>query len=38
MPSFLVAKRDAASTAAFVSDLAGRVKNCVQISTDGLRT
>jgi IS1 family transposase len=38
VPSFLVGKRDAASTQAFISDVAGRLKNRVPISTDGLRT
>lgn len=38
VPSFLVGKRDAESTRAFISDVAGRLKNRVQISTDGLRT
>lgn len=38
VPSFLVGKRDAQSTRAFISDVAGRLQNRVQISTDGLRT
>lgn len=38
VPSFLVGKRDAASTQAFIADVAARLKNRVQISTDGLRT
>jgi IS1 family transposase len=38
IPSFLVGKRDAESTHAFISDVAGRMKNRVQVSTDGLRT
>jgi IS1 family transposase len=38
VPSFLVGKRDAACTQAFISDVASRLKNRVQISTDGLRT
>lgn len=38
VPSFLVGKRDAASTQAFISDVAARLKNRVQISTDGLRS
>jgi len=37
IPSFLVGKRDAVNTNAFVSDVAARLKNRVQISTDGLR-
>lgn len=37
VPSFLVGKRDAHSTHAFIADLASRLKNRVQISTDGLR-
>ena len=38
VPSFLVGKRDAACTQAFISDVAARLKNRVQIWTDGLRT
>jgi len=38
VPSFLVGKRDAACTQAFISDVAARLKNRVQISTDGLRS
>jgi IS1 family transposase len=38
VPSFLVGKRDAASTQAFIDDVAARLKNRVQISTDGLRS
>ena len=38
IPTFLVGKRDAASTHAFISDVASRLKNRVQVSTDGLRT
>jgi IS1 family transposase len=37
IPSFLVGKRDAANTNAFVSDVAARLRNRVQLSTDGLR-
>ncbi len=37
VPSFLVAKRDAASATEFVHDLAKRLPNRVQITTDGLR-
>jgi IS1 family transposase len=36
VPSFYVGKRNAESAAAFVSDLAARVRGRVQISTDGL--
>jgi len=38
VPSFMVGKRDAATTNAFIADVAARLKNRVQISTDGLRT
>jgi IS1 family transposase len=38
VPSFLVGKRDNASTRAFIADVASRLKNRVQISTDGLRS
>jgi IS1 family transposase len=38
VPSFFVGKRDAACTHAFISDVASRLKNRVQISTDGLRS
>lgn len=38
VPSFLVGKRDAESAQAFISDVAKRLKNRVQISTDGLRS
>jgi IS1 family transposase len=38
VPSFLVGKRDAASTHAFINDVAGRLINRVQITSDGLRT
>jgi IS1 family transposase len=38
VPSFLVGKRDAACTQAFISDVASRLRNRVQISTDGLRS
>ena len=37
VPAFRVGKRDAATANAFVQDVAGRMKNRVQISTDGLR-
>lgn len=37
IPSFLVGKRDAENTNAFVADVAARLRNRVQISTDGLR-
>lgn len=38
VPSFLVGKRNAECTQAFISDVASRLKNRVQISSDGLRT
>ncbi len=38
VPSFMVGKRDAATTHAFIADVARRLANRVQISTDGLRT
>lgn len=38
VPSFLVGKRNAECTQAFIADVASRLKNRVQISTDGLRT
>lgn len=37
VPSFKVGKRDAATANAFVADVASRVKNRVQISSDALR-
>lgn len=37
IPSFRVGKRDAQNTNAFVADVASRLRNRVQISTDGLR-
>jgi IS1 family transposase len=37
VPSFKVGKRDSATANAFVSDVASRMANRVQISTDGLR-
>jgi IS1 family transposase len=37
IPSFLVGKRTAENTNAFVSDVAARLRNRVQLSTDGLR-
>ncbi|HEV2387993.1 MAG TPA: hypothetical protein VGS20_12145 [Candidatus Acidoferrales bacterium] len=37
VPSFKVGKPDAATANAFVSDVAGRLKNRVQISSDALR-
>ena len=36
-PAFKVGKRDAATANAFMQDVAGRMRNRVQISTDGLR-
>lgn len=38
VPSFLVGKRDEVCTRAFIDDLASRICNRVQITTDGLRT
>jgi hypothetical protein len=38
VPSFLVGKRDTASTQAFIADVAARLKNRVQISSDGLHS
>jgi IS1 family transposase len=38
VPTFLVGKRDAAHTHAFIADVARRLANRVQISTDGLRS
>jgi IS1 family transposase len=38
VPSFMVGKRDAATTHAFIADVARRLQNRVQISTDGLRS
>lgn len=37
IPAFLVGKRTGESTCAFIADLASRLRNRVQISTDGLR-
>ncbi len=37
VPSFKVGKRDLATAKVFVDDLAGRLRNRVQISSDGLR-
>jgi transposase-like protein len=37
IPSFTVGKRDAYHAKAFMSDLSGRLKNRVQISSDGLK-
>jgi IS1 family transposase len=37
VPSFLVGKREETTTRAFIRDLASRLKNRVQLSTDGLR-
>ena len=37
VPAFRVGKRDGATADAFLKDVAGRLKNRVQISTDGLR-
>ena len=38
IPTFMVGKRDAATTNAFIADVAKRLRSRVQISTDGLRT
>lgn len=38
VPAFKVGKRDAQTTNAFVSDVASRLRNRPQISTDGLRS
>jgi IS1 family transposase len=37
VPSFLVGERDAKSARVFIEDLAGRLKNRVQLTTDGLK-
>lgn len=37
IPSWLVGLRDGAHASAFVTDLAGRLRNRVQVTTDGLR-
>src|ERR1035441_6370901 len=37
IPSFIIGKRDGYHAKAFMSDLAGRVKNRVQISSDALK-
>ncbi|HEY2406756.1 MAG TPA: IS1 family transposase [Polyangiaceae bacterium] len=37
VPSFMVGKRDAATTEAFIADVARRLSNRVQITTDGMR-
>ncbi len=37
VPSFLVGKRDNANTKAFIADVARRLRDRVQVSTDGLR-
>ena len=37
VPSFLVGKRDSIHANAFISDLASRLENRIQISSDGLR-
>ena len=37
VPSFKVGKRDIRTAQAFVSDMAGRMRNRVQLSSDGLR-
>jgi len=37
IPTYLVGKREAANTNLFIADLAARLRNRVQLSTDGLR-
>ena len=37
VPSFLVGNRDARSAMMFIEDLAGRIKNRIQLTTDGLK-
>jgi IS1 family transposase len=37
VPTFLTGKRDAATANAFIKDLAARLRNRVQVTTDGLR-
>jgi IS1 family transposase len=37
VPSFMTGKRDEATTDAFIRDLAGRIRDRVQITTDGLK-
>ena len=37
MPTWLVGRRDAYTAHAFIHDLAGRLRNRVQLTTDGLR-
>ncbi len=38
IPSFLVGKRDAVCTNIFINDVARRMRNRIQVTTDGLRT
>jgi IS1 family transposase len=38
VPSFMTGKRDADTANAFIKDLAARLRNRVQVTTDGLRT
>jgi hypothetical protein len=38
VPAFMVGRRDSATTHAFIADVARRMANRVQISTDGLRS
>jgi IS1 family transposase len=38
VPSFLVGKRDQVTTNAFIHDLAGRLQNRAQVTTDGYKT
>jgi len=37
VPSFMVGNRDAQSARTFIDDLAGRLRNRIQLTTDGLR-
>jgi IS1 family transposase len=37
VPSFMVGNRDARSALTFIEDLAGRLKNRIQLTTDGLK-
>lgn len=38
VPTFITGKRDATTANAFIQDLAARLRNRVQVTTDGLRT
>jgi transposase-like protein len=37
VPAFMVGNRDARSARIFIDDLAGRLKNRIQLTTDGLK-